>query len=92
MAVTEQDTVLNRVFVGVAFNGGGGAAAWTSEATSRSLKSPLSPIHRSVLEQCANLFNLLSSPQLGGLKDDKKEGRRRIRTRSQIVRVADARL
>ena len=77
-AVVEEDTVSDRGFFSIAFHGGGGAASWTAEAASHLLNSPLSSIRRSVLEKFPTM--------------DTKEGRRRIRNRSQIFRVADARL
>ena len=49
-AVAGQDMVLNGGFAGVAYRGGGSAAAWTAETTSRLSKSPLLSIRRSVLE------------------------------------------
>ena len=78
MAVAEQDLVLNGYFSGVAYRGGGGAAASTADSTLRSSKSPLSSICRSVIEKFPTI--------------DTKEGRKIFITRSQIVRVADVQL
>ena len=75
-ALAEKDTVSDRGFAGVAFRGGGAAAAWTAEAASRSFKTPLLSIRRSVLELCSDLFDLMASPQLRGGNEDKEDGQR----------------